>query len=247
MSPSVVVCDWNGTLIRYRDERPLLENLAVELAGASLPSHPLRTLRIARARRPLQALYAAGRRDDDFDFVTEMFRIYNERVVRGVPVDLIHRCMQRFAQSIPTQQALDHRMLRAVARCNGAGKTTGIVSAGYSGGIRMILEDAGYWQNFHFCEADQLRHSHGKALGFELEVYKRKHEYLLRALKEHRLNPEDTAYIGDSEDDEACFQVVGHPIVAFLARDDVKERWARKYRAFVPEGEDDLMSYLLNS
>ena len=108
MSPSVVVCDWNGTLIRYRDERPLLESLAVELAGASLPSHPLRTLRIARARRPLQALYAAGRRDDDFDFVTEMFRIYNERVVRGVPVDLIHRCMQRFAQSIPAQQALDH-------------------------------------------------------------------------------------------------------------------------------------------
>jgi phosphoserine phosphatase len=190
-------------------------------------------------------LYTVARRDEEFDFVTEMFRIYNQRVVRGVPVHLIHRCIQRFAHSIPTQQALDHRMLRLVAQCSSAGKTTGIVSAGYSDGIRMILEDAGSWQDFHFCEAHQLNHSGGKAIDFDLDVYKRKHECLLRALNERRLKPEQTAYIGDSEDDEGCFQIVGHPIVALMAPEEVKERCARVHRAFVPRNEDDLASYLL--
>ena len=45
------------------------------------------------------------------------------------------------------------------------------------------------------------------------------------------------AYIGDSEDDEGCFEMVGYPVVALLAPDDFKVKCAQKYRAFVPNSE----------
>jgi len=51
-------------------------------------------------------------------------------------------------------------------------------------------------------------------------------------------------YLGDSEDDEGCFEIVRYPVVAFLAAEDLKERYARKYKAFVPENERDLANYL---
>jgi hydroxymethylpyrimidine pyrophosphatase-like HAD family hydrolase len=52
------------------------------------------------------------------------------------------------------------------------------------------------------------------------------------------------AYIGDSEDDEGCFEIVGYPVVAFLAPSDFKDKCARKYGAFVPDSEKDLADYL---
>jgi hydroxymethylpyrimidine pyrophosphatase-like HAD family hydrolase len=52
------------------------------------------------------------------------------------------------------------------------------------------------------------------------------------------------AYLGDSEDDEGCFEIVGHPVAAFLAPDELKQRFALKYKAFVPKDEKDLADYL---
>jgi hypothetical protein len=37
---------------------------------------------------------------------------------------------------------------------------------------------------------------------------------------------------------------VGYPVVAFLAPDELKQRFALKYRAFVPKYEKDLANYL---
>jgi phosphoglycolate phosphatase-like HAD superfamily hydrolase len=244
MPPDAVVCDWNGTLIRYRDERPLLESLATDLFGASLPLHPFRMLRILRARRPLNALYGERRQVHDFDYVVEMFRIYNKHIVNGAPLAQVHRSIERYARSPATQQALDRRLLRAVGECSQSGKTTGVLSAGNALGIDMTLAAGGFRSHFDFCEAGQLRHSGGKAIAFELTIYRKKPEYLLRLLEERRLQPASTAYVGDSEDDEGCFQIVGYPVVAFLAPDDMKEAFASRYNAFVPKDEQELSKYL---
>lgn len=244
MPPDAIVCDWNGTLIRYRDERPLLESLAIDLFRASLPLHPLRTLRILRARRPLKALYRARRRDHDFDYVVEMFRIYNRHVVNGAPLDQVLRSIERYGRSPATQQALDHRLLRTLREYRLSGKTTGILSAGNALGIDSTLAAGGFRGCFDFCEAGQLRHSGDKAIGFELAIYRNKPEYLLRLLDEHHLQPAGTAYVGDSEDDEACFEIVGYPVVALLAPDRVKERLARRYNALVPKDEQELSRFL---
>jgi len=244
MPPDAVVCDWNGTLIRYRDERPLLESLAIDLFQASLPLHPLRTLRILRARRPLKALYKARRHDQDFDFVVEMFQIYNKHVVNGVPLYHVHRSIERYARSPATQQALDHRLLQALGECSRSGKITGILSAGNAYGIDRTLAAANTRSYFDFCEASQLTHRGGKAIAFELAIYRRKPEHLLRLMEKRHLQPASTAYVGDSEDDEGCFRIVGYPVVAFLAPDRLKETFASRYDALVPKDERELSRYL---
>ena len=79
---------------------------------------------------------------------------------------------------------------------------------------------------------------------FCVKASQRKPEHLLRVLADHCLVPENTAYVGDSEDDEGCFAIVGYPIVAFLAPDDLKQQYAQDYNAFVPKDERELTSYL---
>ena len=38
--------------------------------------------------------------------------------------------------------------------------------------------------------------------------------------------------------------MVGYPVMAFLATDELKQKFALKYKAFVPKDEDDLANYL---
>ena len=244
MPPDTVICDWNGTVIEYRDETPILKSIAVDVFRASVPFRPFRLARILKARRELQALYREGRRGTEFDFVPEMFRIYNGRIVNGVPVSVIHRSVHKYANKQQTQDKLDHRVLRPIRECHRAGKTTGIFSAGYKYGIEMILTVAGYHKYFDFCEADYLREDGGRAIEFGLNIYKRKPRLLLQLLRDRSVDPSRVAYLGDSEDDEGCFEIVGYPVLAFLAPEELKERCARKYKAFVPKDEQDLANYL---
>jgi phosphoglycolate phosphatase-like HAD superfamily hydrolase len=135
-------------------------------------------------------------------------------------------------------------VLRPIRECHRAGKTTGIFSAGYGYGIEKILAVAGYTGCFDFIEADKLKANRGEAIGFGLDIYKRKPQFLLKLLKDKNLDAGRVAYLGDSEDDEGCFEIVGYPVMAFLATDELKQKFARKYKAFVPQNEEDLVDYL---
>ena len=243
MPCDAVICDWNGTLIAYRTERPILEGVAVDVFKASIPFHPFRMARILKARREMETLYREGRHDAELDFVREMFRIYNERIINGVPVSIIRRSIEQHANKQQTQAKLDHRILRPIKECHQAGKTTGIFSAGYKYGIERILAVAGYDRYFDFYEADQLRENDGRAIEFGLDIYKRKPTLLLELLRNRSMDASTVAYLGDSEDDEGCFEIVGYPVLAFLAPEELKESYARKYGAFVPEDEKDLANY----
>lgn len=245
MPCEAVISDWNGTIIDYRDEKPVLEAVAAGLFMKSAPFHPLRMVRILKARQEMEALYREKRRDGDFDFVREMFRIYNQRIINGLPVSSVQEAVDRYARKPRTQAGIDLRILCPLKECHEKGMTTGIFSAGFRYGITSILRSSGYLQYFHFCEADDLDTNDGRAAGFPLRIYQKKSTLLPTLLTRHGIDASRTAYIGDSEDDEGCFEIVRYPVVPFLAPDQVKETYARKYRAFVPETEQELRDYLV--
>ena len=244
MPLDVIICDWNGTLIEYPDERPVLENTARDVFKASFPFHPFRMARIFRARRELEELYERGRSNAEADFIRALFRIYNERIIESVPASIVLSSIEKYARKQQTQAKLEHRVLRPVRECHQAGKTTGIFSAGYGDGIARILATGGYAECFDFIEADKLKATRGEAIGFGLDIYKKKPQFLLKLLQDKNLDARRVAYLGDSEDDEGCFEMVGYPVMAFLASDELKQKFSLKYKAFVPQNERDLEDYL---
>ncbi|MBM4444801.1 MAG: HAD family hydrolase [Chloroflexi bacterium] len=244
MACDAIISDWNGTIVGYRDEKPILQNIARGVFKSSLPFHPLRMVSILRAQRELETLYTEGRRKGDFDYIREMFRVFNGRIVAGVPVPLVLALVDRYAAQPGTQNELDLRVLRPISEAHREGKVTGVYSAGYRYGIEMILTVAGFRQDFDFCEADDLREEKGRAVGFMLNIYRNKPRLLAELLSRRGLDARRVAYLGDSEDDEGCFEMVQYPVVPFLAPEEAKQRYARKYRAFVPESEKELSDFL---
>ena len=193
MSCDTVVCDWNGTITRDRDERPILETIALDVFKTSIPFHPLRAARLLRARVELEKLYRQGRRDHEFDFIIEMFAIYNRKIIRGLPLSFIHRSVERYASRQDTQHKLDLRVLRPLRDCHSEGKTTGILSAGYGHGIDRILTVAGFRNCFDFREADSFRHEGGRATEFPLSIYRNKPRLLLNTLRSRNLDEDRRA------------------------------------------------------
>jgi phosphoserine phosphatase len=245
MPPALLLCDWNGTLITDRDEKTILGYVAKYIFRASIPFHPLRMASILSGKRELDALH-----DDDshikgdFDKVKVTIDTYNNRMLRGVPISLIHKSMERYARQQDTLDKLDYRLLRVVEKCHQEGMTTGVFSAGLKYGIETILDAAGYYNSFDLYKADSIEEDNGKAVRYGLTIYRRKPEVLLKLLDERNISLGEVAYIGDSEDDTGCFEIVGYPIVSFLAPDELKEKYARQYNAFVPGREDDLLHFL---
>jgi phosphoglycolate phosphatase-like HAD superfamily hydrolase len=247
MPCDAIISDWNGTIVGYRDEKPILQSIARGIFRSSLPFHPLRMMSILRAQRELETLYAEGRREGDFDYVREMFRVFNSRIVAGVPAETIRRLVDRYAAQPGTQSELDLRVLRPIREAHHEGMVTGIFSAGYRYGIERILAVAGFLQAFDFCEADDLRQEKGRAVGFLLNIYRNKARLLADLLRGRNLDARRVAYLGDSEGDEGCFEMVRYPIVPFLAPEEAKQHYAQKYRAFVPESEEELADFLRRS
>ena len=244
MPCEAIICDWNGTIIEYRDEKPILKSIAIGFFKDAIPFHPLRIVRILRAQQELERLYRERRREGDFDFVREMFRVFNEKIVGGVPVSVVCRSVDRYAAEPQTQAKLDHRILRPIGEAHQAGKVTGIFSAGYRYGIERILTVAGFHQDFDFYEADDLKQENGRVVKFALNIYKNKPRLLTDLLRRRNMDANRVAYLGDSEDDEGCFEIVKYPIVPFLASEEVKQRYVQEYQAFVPDSEKDLSDYI---
>lgn len=244
MTTSAIICDWNGTLIDQRDESPVFRQIAVDLFWRSIPCHINRVARLLKTRKELEVLYRQKRQEAEFDYVVELYKIFNDRVIKSLPVSFIHRSVEKYAGKPQTLQKLDFRVLRPVTAHHRAGITTGILSAGYVYGIQAILKSAGYSDSFDFLEANGLKESGGRAIGLELNIYKNKGQVLLRLLRDRNIDAKRVVYIGDSPDDAGCFELAGYPIVAFLASEALKEEFARKYHAFIPASEADLARYL---
>ena len=244
MPPAAIICDWNGTLIADRNESPILESIARGIFRSYIPFHPLRMKRILKAKETMDTLPRERPDDPDYDYVREKIRIYNEEIISGAPVSVIYRSIDKYADLQQTLDKLDYRVLRPVRECFQAGRVTGIFSAGLKYGIERILNAAGYGEYFRFTMADEISQNNGKAIEYALNVYQRKPGLLLKLLEEKEINADQVAYLGDSEDDEGCFEIVKYPVISFFTPEEQKEKYARKYRAFVPKDEKDLARYL---
>jgi phosphoserine phosphatase len=244
MTVSAIICDWNGTLFEDIDEEAIARAVTVNLAKSYIPWHPLKLVRLVKTKNELENVNHGRNQSLESDEVTEIFRVYNKNIIKGVPMSLVRRLVIKYSNRRDVQNKVVYRVLRPIEEQHRKGITTGILSAGFSYGIQMILTAAGYSRSFDFYEANLLAESDGRAVGFTLSIYKNKAEQLLRLMKDRDLDPKRTAYLGDSLDDAGCFEVIGHPIVSFLTPEVLKHSFAQKYGAFIPENESDLARYL---
>jgi len=243
MPIDVIIADWNGTLISDRNESPILTHIAVNIAKSLIPFHPIKLAGLFKAKRELDRIYQEKRRDKEVDFVRQMYKVYNQKMIKGTSMSVIRDSVKKYATTQEVKERLDYELLELLRNYHNDGKICGILSAGYGYGIDQILEAAGYRELFDFLVGDRLIENGGKAERFLLDIYGNKSTVLKKLLSEKRIDPQKTAYIGDTEDDEDCFRIVGYPIVPFFAPDDFKARSKEAHDAFVPETKDDLAEF----
>jgi phosphoglycolate phosphatase-like HAD superfamily hydrolase len=246
MTHSAIICDWNGTLYEDIDEEAIVKAIIVDLAKSYIPSHPFKFARLIRTKNELEIINRKRSQGLGNDRAVEALQAYSEKLIKGVPMSLVRHLVEKYSHRRDVQNKVVFKVLRPVAECHRAGITTGILSAGYSYGIQMILKSAGYGDCFDFYKANSLTESEDRAIGFSLSIYKNKADLLLKIMKDMDLDPHKTAYLGDSLDDAGCFEIIGHPIVSFLTPEVLKQKFAQEYRAFIPQDESDLARYLNN-
>jgi len=244
MTCEAIICDWNGTLFLETNEEAIFRALASDLARSYLPRHPLKILHLLKVKQKLESLNSQEIEQPAVDRVIEMFRIYNQEVIRGVPMPLIRQSVEKYAGRPEVQNKIIWPVLKPVTELRKSGIAAGILSSGYDYGIRKILEASGRSACFDFIKANPLAEADGKATGFRLDIYKNKAEVMQTIIEKNNLEAERIVYIGDSLDDTGCFELIGHPVVSLLTPEELKERFARRYRAFVPKDEAELAMYL---
>jgi phosphoserine phosphatase len=239
----IIISDWNGTLIEDKDETPIVEFIGRELLKDSALLHPRRFLRLIMAKRQLEVL---SRKVDlstglyPLEIVKQMHQICN-RVIQGVEIDSIIKRVNLYAPH--ASKRLEGRILRPIEEIHRRGKKTGILSVGYDYGIARILSAGGYREVFDFIEANGLETNGSRVSKLSFRIGKS--SWLTELLSRLSVSPEKTIYIGDANPDEPCFEVVGYPIVSFLATNAFKQHCAHKFgEQCVPETEADLRKYL---
>ena len=248
MACEALISDWNGTLIQYRSEMPALERVGVAAFRASIPFHPLRAVRILKARGQLRAIRRQGRPDTDFDFIKDMFRVFNQKVVSGLPTSVVEASFDRYSKSAETQSMLDLRLLRVVRESHEEGRTTGILSAGYRYGIERVLTVAGYRRHFDFCEADEFISEDGRVIEFGLNIYRNKAKILHRLLAERHLEAAQAAYIGDEAKTKKVLRDRAIPRRRLSCSPTTSSSSAPgSTGTFVPDSEASLREYLLRA
>ena len=246
MTCSAIICDWNGTLFEDIDEEAIVRAIIVELAKSYIPSHPFKFARLIKTKNDLETLRRKRNQGRENGRLVELLQSYSEKIIKGAPMSSVRRLVEKYSNRRDVQAKVVLKALRPVAERHRSGITTGILSAGYSYGIQMILKSAGYADCFDFYKANLLTETNDRAIGFTLSIYKNKAELLLNILKDRNLDPQKTAYMGDAMEDVGCFEVIGRPIVSFLTPELLKQKFAQQYKAFIPEDEADLARYLKN-
>jgi phosphoserine phosphatase len=240
-------------LIRYTDEFRLYSKIAADLGKAQcwhkIPIHPFRLFQLLKIKGRLDKLYKLGKEGKESDYVEKMYKVFNKEVIAGLSTYFIHQSADSYAKEACKQ--LDSKILRPLQELRKQGRRMGILSAGYKYGIRITLKEAHYEDVFDVEDivAENLKEDKGKAIGFPLDIYKNKFRFLVKEfLTRREFKPKETAYIGNSKDDEPCFEYLssegGQAIISFFASEDFKQHCTQKYKAFAPEDEDDFLRYL---
>lgn len=244
-----IISDYHGTIISSNEEESnknigytILNDNLKEICKGRITKLPtlgrLAAVKILTERK-LEG-YKKGK-----NHLKEVYKYFN-LALRGLPVYYITGIVDRYAKRYA--EKIDKRIIRPIKAMHDLGSYTGILSAGYDYCIKRTLEESGYLDVFDDIVANTLEQDNNRALGLSLEIYGRKPEVIKSEFFSKRgLKERNTFYFGDSEfDDEPIAEMLpsGNFVVPFLATDEFKEKMANKYKAFVPENEEDLIRYL---
>ena len=177
MTCSAIICDWNGTLFEDIDEEAIVRAIIVELAKSYIPSHPFKFARLIKTKNDLETLRRKRNQGRENGRLVELLQSYSEKIIKGVPMSSVRRLVEKYSNRRDVQAKVVLKALRPVAERHRSGITTGILSAGYSYGIQMILKSAGYADCFDFYKANLLTETNDRAIGFTLSIYKNKQSY----------------------------------------------------------------------
>jgi len=144
MTCSAIICDWNGTLYKDIDEEAIVKAIIVDLAKSYIPSHPCKFVRLLKTKNDLETLRRKRNQGMENGRLVEMLQSDSEKIIKGVSMSLVRRLVEKYSSRQDIQDKIVFKVLRPVAECHRAGITTGVLSAGFSYGIQMILKSAGY-------------------------------------------------------------------------------------------------------
>jgi len=240
----LIVCDWNGTLFRDTLEEAYFAGLCwrqYRLAARRGDIRRMGEMTILGAQ--CYWLYFAARLHPrrTLDYIARVIGLVNRRVIRGLPRAELEDFTRRYARRV--RRKLDRRLLEPLRDFRAAaGVPLGVISSGCRIGVEAVLAEAGW--PFDFIVANEFRTAGEVCEAFEFSLTDNKAAVLGEVLARRGVDPRHVMYVGDSEQDEECFRLVGMPVVSFFARRRMKERFARQYGAFVPADRADFERHL---
>ena len=248
--------DWNGTLVKDRDDVGLLDAIRYkvqwgrfnpfgERGRARYHSKPFWAL--WKLKSEVDRLYASLKTGAEPEEVyKKIYDKYNHGVVEGLPIGFVNRVVGVYSEG--ASKRLDLEVLEQIRKARMESRNLQLVvvgpSAGYGDGIRKTLRHVNYDDVFRKVMANRLEAmnegKHAKRFGLEILGSEIKKEVLEEDLAMMDIHPAETAYMGDSQADWGCFDFLaeagGVPIVAPMASRMFKEQTASRYGAkvFIP-------------
>jgi phosphoserine phosphatase len=174
----------------------------------------------------------------------ELNSIYNRRFICGQKTETVEKVIEEYAQKCAKN--VDRRVLGAIQETRRENEIVAILSASIETSIRRMLEILDLGELFDTIIANQLINEGDRVLGVTSRIYGNKRGEMENFANENGIGLDNIVYMGDCEDDAAIAPILkkGSFIVSFMADEKFKVEMAKKYGAFIPENERDLIKYL---
>lgn len=174
----------------------------------------------------------------------ELNSIYNRRFICGQKVETVVRVIEEYARRCSRE--VDTRVVNAIQENRGESGVVAILSASIDISIKKMLKLLKAQELFDTIIANQLIVEQGTVLGISSRIYGNKRGEMERFSSENGIDLDNIVYMGDCEDDAAIAPILkkGSFVVSFMAEERFKVEMAKKYGAFVPQNERDLIKYL---
>ena len=115
MTCSAIICDWNGTLYKDIDEEAIVKAMIVDLAKRYIPSHPCKFVHLLKIKKELETLRRKRNQGLENGRLVEMLQSDSEKVIKGVPMSLVRRLVEKYSNRRDVQDKIVFKVLRPVA------------------------------------------------------------------------------------------------------------------------------------
>jgi len=240
----LVVCDWNGTLLREKLEETFFLGICRRAVVRAIKrGHVRKLFRIMLAGfRGYREYRAALRRPDRVPHhISRVVEMLDPLVFRGLSREELDDYTSFYARR--AQPMLDPRLLAPLELARERfGLPVGVISSGCRSGIEATMSMANY--PVDFIRANHFWWDGDRTGGFRFDLTDNKLQLLDMVLAEHDVDPADVMYIGDGPLDAECFGRVGWAVVSFFASHRHRARFVREYDAFAPPTQAAFQEHL---